>query len=166
MDNKGQINKIFVYVLSIIMVVFIGYIVIKFIAAFTSDTQDIITNKFFEEIEKDHKTTLTTYGSEKIMTYRVKDDITAICFATSTCNFDNQELNNTLNNISSTAAEEFRLSVENGENILMFDDVGITNTRKIDKFTISNGCTCIKPKQSRIEIIMENKRSDVIFKTQ
>lgn len=165
MEKKAQINKMFVYILSIIMVLFIGFLVVKFISAFTSDTKDIVTNKFYEQIEKDYKTVLTTYGAEKIMTYRFKEEVKAVCFANSRCDFDNSASINVLDNLSDSAREELKFSVESGDNVVLFDDVGLLDSRNIGTFEIGQNCQCFAPKQNMIEIVMENQRSKVLFKS-
>ena len=61
-SKKGQINQVFVYILSAFVIAFIGFVVVKFVVSFTGDAQTIAEQKFYDTIEDDYESVYRTYG--------------------------------------------------------------------------------------------------------
>jgi len=155
-SKKAQINQVFVYLLSIIMILFIGFLVIKFIYSFSNDTENSLDVKFFNKIDKDYLKVYSSYGSEETFSYKVSSKIELICFANK---IDHCESIKT--NISDMAYSNFNLSLNSKKQIALFDKLGILNSKKLGKFNVLNDCLCVKPKNGRFKLFFENIKNKV-----
>ncbi len=156
MERKAQTNQVFVYLLSIILILFAGFLVTKFILTFSSDVDSRIESKIYTDLEKDFKTVYSTYGSEKVLKYRLTSNIDNICF------ISNSDCINELN-LNDNSKSSLEMVFESGDNVALFNKEDIISSKNIGNFIVedNNGCLCIKPKNSLFEIILENKRNQV-----
>ena len=154
--KKAQINQVFVYILSIMIVLFVGFLVVKFVATFTSDAENRAGVAIFDELDRDYEDIYRTYSSEKVLDYKVPTNTKRLCFLDGvSC------VINTLNNtITESEVQDLSILAEAGDNIAIFDNDGITATEKIGTF---NGCFCITPNNGYFKIVMENKKNEVYF---
>ena len=155
--KKAQINQVFVYILSVIIILFVGFLVTKFITAFLSDADSIAEAKFFSTLENDYKDVFETYGSEEVLPYKVSGDVAEICFVSSLSCVDSVDLpDNKKDSLNGT--------ILGGDNVVIFDKDDILSSKDIGKFTAANnGCFCIKPLNSRFELVIENDRNEVLI---
>ena len=59
---------------------------------------------------------------------------------------------------------DFKIIKQGGENAALFDTSDIINAQTIGNFEISDGgCVCIKPKNNKINLIIENLRNTVFI---
>jgi len=160
-SKKAQLNQVFVYLLSIILIVFAGFLVIKFISAFSDTTKSSIDSKFYNSFEKDYSRVYSSYGSEENFKYSFSQDIVAICF------IDNENIN--LDSDLNTGIENLIIPksiLSNGENIVIFDKNGILSTKKIGVLNILNtNFLCLKPKKNKLSIFLENRKNNVFVTT-
>ena len=158
MNKKAQVNQIFVYLVSIIIIVFVGFLVTKFIMGFTSDVELSNELKAYESIAKDLKAVYTNYGSEVVESYRVSSDVEYMCFAQdSSCIADLDELND-------KQKADFEIIKQSGENAALFDSNDILTAQSIGEFNIKDtGCICIKPNNNYINLVIENVRNTVFI---
>lgn len=154
MKKKTQINQIFVYILSIIIIVFVGFLVTKFIISFTSTAQERAEAKIYTDLQRDFQTVYRTYGSEKTYTYKVSSKITEICLIqTSSCI---QDLN-----LPEQKKEELNTIITSKDNAAIFDQNGIISSNNIGTFKIKEQCLCLTPKNGYFTLNFENIRNEV-----
>ena len=89
LNNKAQVNQIFVYIMSIIIVLFIGFLVTKFVFTFSSDAQNRASYAIYDTLKTDYKDIYQTYGSEKVLKYKISSDVNEICFISDVNSIDN-----------------------------------------------------------------------------
>ncbi len=153
--KKAQLNQVFVYIMSAIIIVFVGFLVTKFVIAFTSDAEDRITYEIFNEIKIDYDDIYKTYGSEKVLSYKVPSNVDLICFVSKSSCIDN------LTELNTDMKTDLSLTFDAGDNIVIFDGAGIKATDNFGSFESGKGCFCIKPNNGFFELIFENKRNVV-----
>ena len=156
-NNKANIQQVFVYLLSIIMILFVGFLVTKFIITFQNDVDTRSQVKLYSSLEDDFKKVYTTYGSEKYLEYRLPTDITLVCFIVNAGCIDS------LSEISLDSKKSLKTIVNTGDNVIQLDSAGVVNSRDIGNFYVTSGCKCIKPNNNIIKIIMENKKNKVFI---
>lgn len=157
MNKKSQINQVFIYLLSIILILFAGFLVTKFITSFGKDIDNRTENKLYELIKQDYTTVYRTLGSEKVYKYRTTSDIETVCFVNEVSCIENEE-------IIDSFKEELKLAVESGDNIAIFDKTGIISSNNIGEFSAdADGCLCIIPSNNAFTIVLENKRNQVFI---
>lgn len=153
MNKNAQVNQIFVYIMSIIIVLFIGFLVTKFVFTFSSDAQNRASYAIYDTLKTDYKDIYQTYGSEKVLKYKISSDVNEICFISDTNSIDNLELD-------SSVKEDMKLITESGDNIIILSD-GIKNSDNIGKFNIDSGSFCITPNNGYFTLVFENRRNSV-----
>lgn len=158
MNKKSQMNNVFVYLLSIIMVLFVGFLVTKFIISFTGDVESRSESKLYDTLKQDFTTVYRTFGSEKAYDYRVSNDVDLVCFVEDFSCIDNL---NELDLISSSAKDELKIVKEASNNVAIFDNNGIVNSQNIGSFKAPNGCFCVEPKNNRFSLVFQNNKNVV-----
>ncbi len=156
--KKGQINQIFVYILSIIMILFVGFLVTNFIISFTSDVENSKEAKIYQNLKIDYQKIYTNWGSEKIFSYQTSNDKNILCFidkidnlSTENCKYLSNEQIDLIRELSSL------------NNIFLFGENNFFNSHEIGKFETDSHCLCIKSISNKFQIFMENKRNKVII---
>lgn len=150
-NRKSNINIIFIYIASGIIVFFIGFLVINFVYQFSQDTGQANINKFYREFEKEYKKVHSSYGSmtsEKFTS--LPSDVTSVCLMEDTSDCSNTQLN----------------ALKNSANIGLLQRKSLLSSKKIGNFQVkgNNNCTCYNLSTSgNIKILFENKRNKVIL---
>lgn len=154
MSKKSQINQIFVYLLSIILVVFAGYLVLNFIFTFKNDStarQDAIV---YNSIKDDFKAVYRNFGSEESATYTVSSKVSNVCFFDSNCN---------ISSIISSGdiADQLDTISQSGNNIALVNlrEEAIISSQSIEEGFIA--CFCAKVEQNKFKLYFENIRNQV-----
>lgn len=156
-NKKAQTNKVFVYLLSIIIILFVGFLVTKFIMTFSSNIEGRAETVIYDNLRDDYKTVYRTYGAEKFYNYKLSSQSEYICFINSIdCIGSIPELND-------ASKENLNISVKSGHNVALFTKDDIINSQNIGKFQVANGCLCIKPIQGKISLIFRNEQNKVII---
>ncbi len=157
MNKKGDINQVFTYLLSTIIVLFVGFLVVKFVTGFTSDTENRFEVKFYDNFELIYNQVHKEWNSEKIQTFRLNSKIKEVCFMQNECSgtLGDSNKENTLSELQST-----------GDNIAIFDEVGIRSSSRVGEFFIEVdntqvNCVCRKLTGSSLEILLRNQRNEV-----
>lgn len=153
--KKAQINQMFIYLVSIIIIVSAGFLVTKFIFTFSSDTQLAADAKFYQEIEKDIQRVYVQYDSERSHSYSLSNSVEYVCFLTPDCsNKDSLGVDsNSINTILQTQ-----------DNLALFDQTGLLSSGNIGIFNLENNqCICIQPNNRRIDLFFKNIRNDVFI---
>lgn len=157
-NSKAQTNQIFVYLLSIMIILFAGFLVTKFIISFSSDADSRQNSEVYSKMSNDFERVYTTYGSERVLTYIVSNKIENVCFVTksSSCTLSNTGLNQ-------ASLDNLNVTFESGDNVALFSNKDLLGSGNIGKLysTENDGCFCIKPKNNRIKYILNNNRNKV-----
>lgn len=157
-NKNAQMNQIFIYLVSIIIIVFVGFLVIRFVGTFLGDVEDRGNSKIYDDFSKSFDRVYETYGAEKSLRYRLSENTKYICFAEeSDCVAD-------LSMLSDVEKSSFQSTVDAGDHVAVFDAEGIVNSGNIGNFSISenNGCLCIEPSESGyFTVILENRKNVV-----
>lgn len=88
-SKKADIHQVFIFAVSTIVVVFVGFLVLNFVGVLGSDVEDRVVRDFMSEIELDFNSIRSDFNSERVKNYRVPGRIQKIVFTTPACN--NQE---------------------------------------------------------------------------
>ena len=157
--KKGQVNQVFIYLVSIIIVVFIGFLVTKFISTFSGDVETRLDSKIYESLKTDYGEVYRTFGSEEVNDYRLSGDVRLACFV----NRVDQRCLDDVNSYDDINydPENFNLTVEGGDNVILFDKNGIGGSTNIGSFIVENNCLCISPVNRKLSLVFENKNNDV-----
>ncbi len=157
-NKKAVINQVFVYLMSTIAILFVGFLVTKFILAFTSDSKDIVYTKFVSGFEHDVKEVSSRYGSEEIIKYKLDSEVTNVCFVSAlSCDTDD------LIDIYELPIEESEMSIlAETSNLLVFNEDGVLLEEKIYTSTGKwYGCLCVVPKNTKFTLLLENIKNVV-----
>ena len=158
-NKKAVINQIFVYLMSTIAILFVGFLVTKFIIAFTADSKDVIEDKFFSGLEHDVSQVASRYGSEEILDYKINKEIKNICFVPNSICAEGLVAANNL----PIQENEITILSENS-NFLIFKEDGISSDKVIKQYnseSAGNDCFCIQPNNGKFTLLIENKKNKV-----
>lgn len=153
--KKSQINQVFVYLTSIILILFVGFLVYKFVASFNGSVNTKIETQIYKDLKNDFISVYQTYGSQKVLKYKLTQDVKQICFVSKQCD------TTTLTNLNNDEKDSLKQIINSGNNIALFSNDGIINSHNIGKFTPTNNCFCAEPKNEYIKLIMENNKNVV-----
>jgi len=163
-NKKAQTNKVFVYLLSIILILFAGFLVTKFIFTFEKDVSSKASVKIYSDIKSDFQKVYSTYGAEKVLEYRVSSKIDNICFVSIYSCID--EIGNDVLNINSK--NSLKAVFNASDNMALFNVGDIESSDNIGSFIVENpsnpGCLCLKPANQLVSIILENRRNKVYLR--
>jgi len=160
-NKKGVVDKVFVYIFSIVIIAFCGFLVTKFVYTFMNDVDTKINQEFYEKVEKDYTTVYRTQGSEKTLKYKVHEDVEYVCFLPNLNCID--KVDDILKSVENYDNVSLSKMIESGKNIITYDKNDIINSRKINTYTSDKGCFCIKPKLGKFELTFENRRNKVVI---
>jgi hypothetical protein len=158
-NKKAVINQVFVYIMSTIAIIFVGFLVTKFIIAFTADSKGVIEDKFFTGLENDIKQVASRYASEGIINYKLGSEITNVCFVSKpACAASILTFANNLN----IEPNEITIISETS-NLLIFNKDGISSDKSLTEYNsdVDSGCFCIKPKNNKFKLLIENRKNKV-----
>ena len=157
-NKKSNVNQIFVYAFSFIIIGFVGFLTMKFIFSFLSDTDKIYENRFLENLEFDYKKVYRSYGSENIEEYKFSNNIHSICFFSS--GFKDYEALYILPNIIKISNDEIKTIFDNNLEIngLIFDENGLLDSFYFGELFILNkdGFFCSQIENKKIKLVIEN----------
>lgn len=158
-QKKAQINKVFVYLLSLIIILFVGFLVVKFIMTFTSDVDKRTDSAIYKSMQNDFATVYRTYGAEKFFKYKVSSQVENICFISDiNCIDDSTIIGDDLNQAS---IESLKIVYQAGDNVVIFGKDDIINSQNIGSFKVKDGCLCIKPNNNLLNLVFENNQNQV-----
>lgn len=156
MNSKAAINQVFVYLLSIIMIAFIGFLVINFISTFLSDAEGSINNKFYNEFEQVYDSVFKEWGSERTYSFTLSSQVDKVCLIQTTCNGANTGL----------VSDDPRLSdlqtiQATGNDVVLLSASGIMSSQEIGDLNVDGGCSCYDLIDRRLELTFTNLRNEV-----
>lgn len=158
-SKKGDVSQVFIYVFSIIIVVFASFMVISFVSSFLSSAEGRENSKFYQDFEKHFFSVYTTIGSEKVYKYRVSSKVEKVCFMSKRESLLGVDLSTVLNEDSSILETLF----DGGARIVLFDSNTIINSHSPEyKFEADKtGAFCLHPKDGFFNLIYENRKGIV-----
>lgn len=145
MNKKAQVNQIFIFVFTILIIVFCGFVVLKFVGALNNDVGDRITKDLLLKIEIDILSIQNEFNSEGLHTYKIPGKVQTISFLTPACSL----------NLS------YKSSFESSYHIVLLDDTNqVLDFLEIPEFGITNGCLEISDKET-ISLAFKNNRNKI-----
>ena len=160
--KKAVVDKVFIYISSIIIVVFCGFLVSKFVFTFSKDVDSKVNIEFFEKLEKDYLGVYRTYGDEKVLKYKVHTDVELVCLVPSKDCLDKVDAGLSAN-ITNYDLSQLEDLVETGDNVVLYDADDVMISKKIGDYTSLDGCFCVKPKQNKFDLLFQNIRNKVVI---
>lgn len=145
------ITQVFVYLLSTILVVFAGFLVIKFVFTFNDDVEQQTNKAFFDNLEIDYQKVFSNYGSEITSKYKVSAAVELVCFVDSRSCIDSLPI---------TLKDDAKLIYDAGDNVYLYSGDEVLKTTSIGEFNL---CECKKPKVGLVKLFYENRRNDVFI---
>ena len=153
-SRKADVSQVFVYLFSIIIISFAGFLVIKFVGAFSSDVESRTDIVFFDNLESVYQQVAQNWNSEKLQTFKVTSDVEYVCFMEKSCQPSSLPVDpDTVSTI-----------LEGGDNVALFSSQdNLIQSGKIGTFQIEKreDCECITPEENRIELFIRNNRNEV-----
>jgi hypothetical protein len=153
MKKKAQVNQIFVYLFSIIVILFVSYMIANFVISFWSETKSTKENIMFENLKRDYNSIYTNWGAEKPFSYDAGEDKTFLCFVESFTFIKSCE---PLDDNKKKILEEI---TKNRDNIILFGENEYIRSDKIGPFRVSGGCLCVNSSLGKFNILIENDRN-------
>lgn len=153
--KKGQINQVFVYLLSIIIIVFAGFLVTKFIFSFGENVETYTNQVVFDSFKESFSEVYYNYGSEKSQDFTVTSEVKKICLIANI-----EEI--TSLSLESSLQTDLKLIGNSGPFIVLLDDSNqIINSETINqKFT---GTFCKVPQSNKFSLQFENYRGEIFI---
>mgnify|MGYP005864039329 CR=1 FL=1 len=87
-NKKGDINQVFVYAVSTIVVVFVAVLAVSFVSTLGDDVGSRAVSEFINSIESDLSAMEAEFNSESIHDYRMPGSISRLAFVTPACSDD------------------------------------------------------------------------------
>ena len=142
-NKAADIHQVFIFAVSTIVVVFVGFLVLNFVGVLGSDVEDRVVRDFLNEVELDFDSIRSDFNTDRVKSYRVPGRIQKVVFTTPTC-----------------SNEEYRESFD-GYFILVYDSSDqILDFREVDEFGTSQGCFEIERNQF-ITLAFRNERNRI-----
>lgn len=157
---------VFVYVSSIVIIAFVGYLVIGFIGNLGEDTKAAQEQKFFNEFTTVFNQVYTSFNSEKVQEFYFPQTITFVCILDGNVNTDTSSI--IFPNSMQEDSENLQFVFESEENLAIFDKNGLIQSANIEQeFTIfdttNEGVLCFEPINQRYSLFFENKRNEILI---
>lgn len=163
-SRNAVMNNVFVYLVSIIVVVFCGFLVTNFILNFTSDSSTATQNKIIESIKEDFKQVYIKYGAENTKTYRLPKNIEYVCFVQKNC--DVSLTDGFPSTFTSNQKSNLQSVIDGNNNVAVFDKSSLITSTNIGEINVkpSSGCLCIEQKNNKLNLIYSNERNKVYIR--
>lgn len=159
MDKKGDINQVFVYLTSIMIILFVAFLVVRFVVGFTSEVDSSKEIRIYQDLQKDFQNVYENYGSELIKNYHASSRVEYLCFAQQYSCIDS------LTELSEKQRQSFMIAKNGSANVAQFDINDIINQDELENFNVKDDCICIEAKDRKIGLVIENRRNVVTIYT-
>lgn len=163
--KKAEINMVFVYITSIVLIGFVGYLVVGFIGSLSEDTQNAQQQKFFDEFTVIFNQVYQSFNSEKVQEFYFPNSITFVCILDENPNTNTSSIIFPETMINDNEGLEFVF--ESSENLAIFSENGLISSENIpEEFTIvseNEGILCFTPVNNIYSLYFENKRNDIFI---
>lgn len=154
-SRRGDVQQVFVYLFSIIIISFAGFLVVQFIGVFTEDVDSRTDIVFFDRVSSAYDGVAKEWNSEKLETFRVTDNTEYACFMEPSCDTSTLPVD----------ADTLDTVIEGEDNIALFSsNENLIQSGSIGSFQTQDDCFCIDSENitnNRFELFIENRRNDV-----
>ena len=145
MDSKGQVNQIFIFVFSVLIVAFGGFLVVSFVGALNNDVGERVLEDTLSQFKLDYTSIRNEFNSEALHTYKIPGSVETITFVTPAC----------------TLSDSYITAFKNGYFIVFLDsDEQVLEFTELDEFGVFEGCLKIDDKDV-ITLAYKNSRNVV-----
>ncbi|MFP4402510.1 MAG: hypothetical protein ACLFPL_04750 [Candidatus Nanoarchaeia archaeon] len=144
-NKKGDINQVFVYAVSTIVVVFVAVLAVSFISTLGSDVGSRTISSFINSIESDLNAMQTDFNSQSIHEYRIPGSISKLVFTTPACSNDEY------------------LDYSDAHYIVVYDSqVQVLDFKEVIEFGVEGGCIELNRSNAEfIELAYINERNTI-----
>ena len=151
-NKKADINQIFVYLVSMMIIVFVGYLGVSFSLGFFKTVDTYEDGKLLDDIKKDYEKISIGYGEFFSGDYKLKLEVKQVCF------FEKKNVDN-INGI-----KVFDI-LNSNSNVIFFDDTKILQTEFIGEFKVENTekYFCVNNVNNNLKLEWENKKNKVFL---
>jgi hypothetical protein len=160
-NTRGEINIVFIILVSVIIIGFCGFLALKFLGFFLNNSEKQTENAFLELLKRDYKLVFENYGAQKVYDYKVSSEITNVCFITSSKCIFGLSLSSVSEDKSLQYKDELSSIFLGGNNVILLDENGVVSSTALGKFTVSNSCTCIPVSEGRFSLLLKNQNNIV-----
>lgn len=87
-NKAGDIHQVFIFAVSTIVVVFVGFLVLNFVGVLGSDVEDRVVRDFINEVELDFNSIRSDFNTDRVKNYRVPGRIQKVVFTTPSCSIE------------------------------------------------------------------------------
>jgi hypothetical protein len=147
-DNKrGDVNQVFVYAVSTIVVVFVAILGVNFVSTLGDDVNSRTISSFVNSIEEDLSAIQAEFNSESVEEYRIPGSISKLAFITPACN-----------------TEEYS-DYSNDYYIIVYDsDNQVLEVREVIEYGVDGGCIEFERSEAEfIELAFVNQRNEILI---
>lgn len=143
-NKKGSVQQVFVYAVSTIIVVFVGFLALNFLGVLGSDVENRSIQDFQSNIELELTQIRGDFNSENIKTFRIPGIISKITFITPSC--------------AQSYADDF-----DGHYIVLYDSQDqVLDFRELEGFRVQGGCFEVEGVEF-MDLAFKNERNEVII---
>ncbi|MFT4244268.1 MAG: hypothetical protein ACMXYB_02325 [Candidatus Woesearchaeota archaeon] len=143
-NKSADIHQVFIFAVSTIVVVFVGFLVLNFVGVLGYDLEDRVVRDFINEVELDFNSIRSDFNTDRVKNYRVPSKIQKVVFTTPSCSI-----------------EEYKNSFD-GYFIVVYDSSNqILDFTQVGEFGTSDGCFEIERRQF-ITLAFRNDRNRIL----
>jgi len=155
--KKAQVNKVFVFAISLIVIGFVVLLAGKFIGSFANDSENKIDVDFLNDIKNDYTKTLKSYSSEREGKYRLTNKINLICFTPKSQDQNTciEQIKGSIDGNVSGYNEESLKTIMRDNNMVLYSKDDIAYQNNLGEYNVEK-CFCIKPKSGIIKLFFQN----------
>lgn len=146
-NKKGDIQQVFIFAVSTIVVVFVGFLVLNFVGVIGADVEDRVVRDFLDEIELDFNSVVSNFNSEALRDYRIPGRISTVVFTTPAC-----ADNDLRGNLSDFLTGHYLVVFDSSNQVLDF--------RELNEFGTLDGCFEIRDREF-ISLAFRNSRNQI-----
>jgi len=161
--KKAQVNKVFVFAISLIVIGFVVLLAGKFIGSFANDSENKIDVDFLNDIKNDYTKTLKSYSSEREGKYRLTNKINLVCFTPKSQDRDKciEDLKISKDNVSGYDKTSLE-TVMQDNNMILYSKDDIAYQNNLGEYNVDK-CFCAKPKAGKIQLFFQNIKHEVMI---
>ena len=153
MHKKAEVNKIFVFLFSTLIIGFVSILVVQFTSNFVGTVDKRATIDFTNNLKDAYSKVLSDYNSEESVTLKIPSKVQTVCFVQLKCT--------ELPKVPLTKTE-FKNLRQAEQNILLFGRQKLEHSFKLREFKTDENCFCIKDK-TQINLIIENRQNEIFI---
>lgn len=165
LSKKAETSYMFVMLVSIILIVFAGFLVVKFVGGFSKLSDDSAKTKVFELLKRDYTTVFENYGAQKSFAYKTAIQAQQICFISKASCIKTVEIYpaSLSQSMDKSFRDEMNSTFAGNNNVMLFDGNGVISSSVLGTFQVPNGCLCVPVKDGKFSLLFENSKNIVFI---